>query len=55
MNQDQVLSLIRWGLTAGGSYLVSTGKITAPDVATISGGLIALVSVGWSMFAHKGK
>ena len=53
MNQDQVMSLARWGLTVAGTYVVSSGKVDNATWAQISGGLAAIVPVVWSMFVHS--
>lgn len=53
MNNDIVLGLVRHLLTAGGGALVTKGVLTAPDVDTAVGAIIALVGVVWSVFAKK--
>lgn len=45
--KNTALSLLRTLLTAGGTYLASTGKISASDATAIGGALIALLSAFW--------
>jgi len=59
LNNDQILSAIRWVLTALGTYVVSRGWISTADsataqseVLTIFGALLPLVAFFWSMFHH---
>lgn len=52
MNQDQVLSLIRWGLGMGSGYLVGRGVITEQQVTMIGGAAGSLIPLVWSFFAH---
>lgn len=52
MNQDQVLSAIRWVVTTAGAYFVSRGAITGDQLELILGALGALVPLIWSFVAH---
>lgn len=52
MNQDQVLSLVRAALLIAGSFLVSSGRFSASDWENISGAVLMLAPIIWSMFAH---
>lgn len=53
MNQDQILSLLRWVFATGGTLLASHGVGTAATWEAVAGGVLALVPVIWSMFVHK--
>jgi drug/metabolite transporter superfamily protein YnfA len=53
VNQDQVLSIIRYILTAVGTVAVTKGLADEGTITAIVGGLIAAASLIWSMVAHK--
>lgn len=52
MNQEQVLSLIRTVLQIAGTYVVASGKISAENWATWTGGALIIIATAWSMWAH---
>ncbi len=56
MTQDQVFSLIRAVLLSVGIFIIGdqtgNGHVSATDWATLSAGVLAIVPVIWSMFAH---
>lgn len=52
MNQNQVLSFVRWLLTVGGSVAVGRGLLTADQLTWIGGAAAALIPLAWSMFVH---
>lgn len=54
MNQDQVLSLVRTLLQILGTSIVAHGTlgINGAMWETISGAVIMLVPVAWSMYSH---
>ncbi len=55
MNQDQVLSFVRWGLGMGAGFLVGRGVITEQQVTMIGGALGSLIPLAWSFFSHTDK
>lgn len=52
MNQDQVLSAVRWLLTGVGGYAVGRGWITTDQLTYIGGAAVAIVPLVWSFFVH---
>jgi hypothetical protein len=53
MNSEVIKSMIRQGLTFGGSYLVAKGYIDAENAVALVGALATIISVGWSITASK--
>jgi hypothetical protein len=53
MNQ-QLVSLLRYGLMIIGTWLASSGTITEGDWESVSGALLTLISVGWAVWAKVG-
>lgn len=53
MNSDQFQSMIRQLLTVGSSVAVTIGHADPTRVDTIAGGVGVLISVMWSLFAHR--
>lgn len=54
MNQDQVLSIVRWVISTGSGYFVGKGLLTADQVTMIGAAAAALVPLAWSFFiVHK--
>lgn len=53
VNQDTVLGIVRHLLTAGGGILVASGYTTNDQWTAISGGVVALVGVIWSILQKK--
>lgn len=53
MNQDQIMSLIRQGLSLIGGYLIIKGIIGSADWTTLVGSLMGTVSIIWSLFTHN--
>src|SRR5262245_37320009 len=54
MNLDQVLSIVRAILQILGTTLVSRGLILSEaDWTTISGGVLMVVPVAWSIWANR--
>lgn len=51
--KDTVLGLIRHLLTFGGGFLASSNIVAASDVDTITGAVVALVGVGFSIADKK--
>lgn len=54
MSTPIVLGLIRHILTVAGGYLVAQGTLTSGDLTELIGGIVALVGVGWSVYAKRG-
>jgi hypothetical protein len=52
INLDQILSAARWLVTTIGTYFASKGTITGDQVQLIGGAVAALISLGWSFYAH---
>ena len=52
MNWEMVSGVLRHLLTFGVGFLVTNGTLTDGDVQAISGGVIAIGGVLWSLF-HK--
>jgi len=53
MNKDQILGLIRHGLTFVGGILVTYGVTDEATIATISGSAVSLVGIIWSAFIKQ--
>jgi hypothetical protein len=56
MNQDQILALVRAVLLIAGTFLVTTasheGVVSDVNWATITGAVLTIIPIAWSMFAH---
>jgi len=56
MTQDQFLSLLRAVLLIAGTFLITTathkGWISGGDWETLTGAVLTIVPLVWSMFAH---
>jgi len=56
MNRTQVLGVLRHVLTIGAGILVARGTLTDSGAQELSGGIIAVVGVLWSIFSpEKGE
>lgn len=54
MMNDKLKATIRNLLVAGGAYAVGKGWIPESVVDELSGAIVTLIGVGWSLFrAHK--
>ena len=53
INQDQLMSMVRWVVTAGCGWLVSKGWLNDSLVEGIIGVALALAALGWSMVTHS--
>ena len=53
MNQDQVLSGVRWVLSTGGTYLATKGYISGDTAVMVVGFAAPVASFIWSFFVHK--
>jgi len=53
INQDQVLSAVRWIASTGGAWLVSKGYATNEMVTLGTGAILAIVPFIWSMVVHS--
>lgn len=51
--KEEVMGLVRHILSAGGSLLLANGVVEESLMAEISGAVIALVALGWSVFDKK--
>lgn len=52
MNQDQVLSLVRWIISAAGGFVIGKGWLNAEQLTMVGGLVTTLVPLVWSLFAH---
>lgn len=57
MNQEQVLAVVRWGISvlpgsALGVYAISKGWLTADQFALIGGVIVTIVPLVFSILAH---
>jgi hypothetical protein len=52
MNQEQVLSFVRWLQATIGPLLIANGYVSASTLQMVSGVVISLVPLAWSMFVH---
>lgn len=56
MNQDQILSIVRWVITAVSGFFVTRGWITSEQTEMLVGVAVALVPLAWSIFlVHTAK
>lgn len=53
MKWDTIAGILRALIAFGGGYLVSKGTIDASQLAEISGAIIALGAVAWSVLHHS--
>lgn len=53
--KDSILGFIRHILTFGGGFLVQDGLIDASQVETVTGAIITLVGVVWSVIDKKSR
>ncbi len=59
LNNDQIMSAVRWVLTTVGTYLVAKGTLSSADSASaqadvlvVVGALLPLIALVWSFFKH---
>jgi hypothetical protein len=52
MNQEQVLSFVRWVQATVGPLLIANGYVSASTLQMVSGVVVSLVPLAWSMFVH---
>jgi hypothetical protein len=50
-----IASLIRHILTAAGGFIVAKGLASADQIAEISGAVVIIIGVVWSIFNNKSK
>lgn len=53
MLKGTIIAFIRHALTGTGAYLVTKGIGDAETINTIVGGLMAAISLGWSVLAKS--
>jgi hypothetical protein len=53
MNKDQLLGIVRHGLTFVGGLLVTKGLMDAGMVEQVMGALMTVVGALWSVFSKK--
>lgn len=51
---DQLISVIRYGLAFAGGLIANMGWASNDEWTAISGALLTLISVGWSVYAKIG-
>jgi len=52
MNQEQVLSFVRWMQATIGPLLIANGYVSASTLQMAGGVVVSLVPLAWSMFVH---
>lgn len=52
---DKIAALIRHALTTGAGFLVGAGYLDNAQAESIIGGLMAVLAVGWSLYAKTKK
>jgi hypothetical protein len=52
MNQEQVLSFVRWVQATIGPLLIANGYVSASTLQMVGGVMVSLVPLAWSMFVH---
>lgn len=55
MNKEVMLALLRHALTVAAGGLVTTGYIDADTADQLSGGVIAVIAIGWSIWDKRVK
>lgn len=53
MNLEQLLALVRAGLYIASSIAVTFGVMTADDTTKISGGVVTIITTGWTIWASS--
>ena len=53
MNKEQVFGIIRHGLTFAGAILIINGKVDESQWYEITGAVVSLVSVVWSIWDKR--
>lgn len=52
LNYEQYMSALRWFLNVAGVYLIGKGVGDAALWAILSGAVLSLAPLGWSLFRH---
>jgi len=55
MNTEQISGIVRHALGAIGGYVISIGVVTTTEWETITGAILILSSVAWSMWEKRAK
>ena len=55
MNSDQWASLVRLGLTIGGTWLTKNGYASDSDLQLLAGAIGPVAAFSWSMLHHRGE
>lgn len=53
MSQDQFLMIVRMALQIGGTALLSQAQLSSPNWQTVSGAILALAGVAWSLWSRR--
>lgn len=53
MNQEQILGIVRHVLTILGGVLVSKGDLEAGQVELLTGAVVTVLGVAWSIYAKR--
>lgn len=53
MNKDQIFGIIRHGLTFFGALMVMNGKVDESQWYEVTGAVLSLASVLWSIYDKK--
>lgn len=55
MNSEQVLSLVRQILLAGGGFAVGKGWVDNETMIAVVGAILVLISSGWAFWERRDK
>ena len=55
MIKESVLGIVRHAMTAGGGYLAGNGVLDASQVEVLTGAVVAIVGVVWSVLQKRQK
>lgn len=53
MNKEQILGVVRHGLTVLGGFLVAKGTLTEQGLIELVGALVSIVGFTWSFFSKR--
>lgn len=53
MNKEQILGVVRHGLTVVGGFLVAKGTLSEQALIELVGGLVSIIGFAWSFFSKR--
>lgn len=53
MTQEQILGVVRHGLTLVGGFLITKGLLDESSVTELSGAILSIITVIWSVTSKK--